>query len=80
MLTPKSGPVYATEHVFLLDMLLLRTQLANMKTAASIPVRSLSSTVGTVCTLARAFRPIIVCAPTLWKSGIDAAYLADPQV
>lgn len=48
--------------------------------AASIPVRSLSSTVGTVGILARAFRPIIACAPTLWKSGIDAAYLADPQV
>jgi hypothetical protein len=31
MLTPKSGPVYATEHVFLLDVMLLRTQLANMR-------------------------------------------------
>lgn len=31
MLTPKSGPVYATEHAFLLDMRLLRTQLANMR-------------------------------------------------
>jgi hypothetical protein len=41
MLTPKSGTAYATEHVSLLDVMFLRTQLANMRQLQRLPQSSL---------------------------------------
>ncbi|KAF7670675.1 hypothetical protein GT037_011254 [Alternaria burnsii] len=37
MLTPVSGPAYATEHDSLLDVRFLRTQLANMRQPQRLP-------------------------------------------